>query len=83
MTGRFSIAADGTIIERAVSPAEERASHIHCARVYLNEARFRRINRGRYAGISTFHFALLTWAGNARRRAAAIDVRPAQMDMFA
>jgi hypothetical protein len=41
----------------------ERAQHIHCARVYLTEARRRRTQ--------TFGFVLLEWAGNARRRAMA------------
>jgi hypothetical protein len=38
-----------------------RADYIHCARVYLAEARRRKGN---------FGFLLLTWAGNARRLAA-------------
>ncbi|QTH19694.1 hypothetical protein HRJ34_15080 [Rhizorhabdus wittichii] len=77
MTGRFTIQPNGTIVERAVSPAEERASHIHCARVYLREARLRQASQPKFAA------TLREWAGNARRRAAAIDARPAQMDMFA
>lgn len=56
--------------------ADERAFHIHYARVILREARARRDQRG------GFFFSLLEWAGNARRRAAAINLKPAQMDLF-
>ena len=72
MTTRFAIDRDGNVTERPQSPADERATLIHCARVYLNEARARRISHPRQAA------SLLIWAGNARRRAAAIDTRPAQ-----
>ena len=65
----------------ALPPAERRAMLIHCARVYLHEARFRR--RHAYACLRGFHHTMLIWAGNARRQAAAIDVRPAQPDLFA
>lgn len=41
----------------------ERSSAIHCARVYLTEARRRRQD-------PSFHATLLQWAANARRRAA-------------
>lgn len=59
------------------SPAEERAINLHCARVYLREAQARRTSNPRFAA------TLLTWAGNARRRAAAIDVKPSQGELFA
>lgn len=55
---------------RNLTPAERRESLLHCARVYLREAQARRGTR--------FSATLLTWAGNARREAAGIDVRPAQ-----
>lgn len=51
-----------------------RAGLIHCARVYLREAK----SRGR----SPFAFTLLTWAGNARRLAMAIQPAPSQGDFF-
>lgn len=44
-----------------------RAQHIHSARVYLAEARRRRLQ--------SFGFVLLEWAGNARRRAMAATVQ--------
>lgn len=46
---------------------DDRATHIHCARVYLAEARRR---RGQ-----SFGFVLLEWAANARRRAMAATVQ--------
>ena len=49
----------------------------HSARVYLNEARSRRR--------SAFFWTLMTWAANARRRAAqpqASTASPAQLDLF-
>lgn len=49
----------------------DRAISIHCARVYLAEARRRRGQR--------FYWTLLQWAANARRRAAS-EAR--QMEMF-
>jgi hypothetical protein len=42
----------------------DRAAAIHCARVFLTEARRRRHD-------TAFHAILLQWAANARRRAAA------------
>lgn len=45
----------------------ERDQHIHCARVYLAEARRRRRQ--------SFGFVLLEWAANARRRAMAVRVQ--------
>jgi hypothetical protein len=77
MTGRFTIQPNGTIVERPATPAEEREINLHCARVYLREARIRRASQPKFAA------TLVEWAANARRRAAAIDARPAQMDMFA
>lgn len=44
---------------------EERAAAIHCARVYLREAR----SRARNPAQRGFCFVLLGWAANARRRA--------------
>lgn len=76
MTGRFSIAANGAIIERPATPAEERDIALHCARVYLREARLRRATQPRFAA------TLVEWAANARRRAAAVDVRPEQGSLF-
>lgn len=60
------------------TPKEEREFHIHYARVMLNEFRSRRLG-GANPG-SWSH--LLEWAANGRRRAAAIDVTPAQSDLF-
>lgn len=51
-----------------------RATEIHCAKVYLREARARRR--------TNFFFTLLSWAANARRRAAAIPREPAQFHLF-
>ena len=58
-----------------MTPAGRRAALIHCARVYMREAHAR---RG-----SAFATMLAGWAANARRQAAAIDLRPAQQDLFA
>jgi hypothetical protein len=55
------------------TPADERAVQLHCARVYLREARSR---RG-----TAFSTTLLQWAANARRRSLAIDLRPAQREL--
>ncbi|MFA6903353.1 MAG: hypothetical protein WC236_09745 [Gallionellaceae bacterium] len=52
----------------------DRASNLHQARVYLTESK----RRGR----SSFAFLLLTWAGNARRRAMSVKAEPAQRDLF-
>lgn len=57
-----------------LAPAERKASLIHCARVYLREAHAR---RG-----TAFSETLRTWAGNARREAAAIDLSPLQRELF-
>lgn len=48
--------------------------HIHTARVYLREARAR--------GKNPFAFTLLTWAGNAQRRAMTAEQQPNQPDLF-
>lgn len=53
----------------------DRQSLIHCARVYLSEARRRRNQ--------AFGFTQLQWAGNSRRRAMKIREAPAQGDSFA
>ena len=54
----------------------DRASHIHTARVYLAQSKhFTRRARG-------FSFVLLQWAGNARRRAMAVNTNPVQCDLF-
>lgn len=64
------------MVGRDKSPAEQRDFEIYYARVLLREARARRrLHRG-------FALSLLEWAGNARRRALAIDVRPAQPSLF-
>lgn len=55
---------------------KESAFQLHYARVLLRESIARRRTRG------GFHWALLEWAGNARRRAAAIITNP-QPDLFA
>lgn len=52
----------------------DRASNLHQARVYLTESKRR--------GNSPFAFLLLTWAGNARRRAMALKTMPAQGYLF-
>jgi hypothetical protein len=55
----------------------DRQHLLHCARVYLAEARRRRSNqRG-------FSFALLAFAASARRQAMALNVVPAQGELFA
>ena len=51
----------------------DRETAIHCARAYLTESRKR--------GSSSFGWLLLTWARNARLRAAAAS-EPAQREMF-
>ncbi len=51
-----------------------RAHHIHCARVYLAEARRRRKQ--------SFGFVLLQWAANARRQAMEVSPAPKQPDLF-
>ena len=48
----------------------DRETAIHCARAYLTESRKR--------GSSSFGWTLLTWARNARLRAAAVRVEPVQ-----
>lgn len=58
---------------------EERAAAIHCARVYLREARSRAGNPAQRG----FCFVLLGWAANARRRAMqSIQQQPIQGDLF-
>lgn len=74
MTSLFTIDAAGNVHERARTPREERALKLHIARVYLREAQVRSGTR--------FAATLLGWASNARREALAIDVRPAQPDLF-
>jgi len=57
----------------------ERASAIHCARVYLREAK----TRARNPAQRGFCFVLLGWAANARRRAMqAMRQQPVQGDLF-
>jgi hypothetical protein len=55
----------------------ERELLLHCAKVYVREARSRRKRD------PNFSATLLGWAINARRKAYAIDNRPAQGDLFA
>ena len=56
---------------------DERASHIHTARVLIQEARNRRARSPAFAD------TLLQWAANARRRAMACRPGPpAQADLF-
>ncbi len=58
---------------------DERAAAIHCARVYLREARSRAGNPAQRG----FCFVLLGWAANARRRAMqSIQQQPIQGDLF-
>lgn len=55
----------------------DRASHIHCARVYLAQSRHFT------ARARNFSFILLRWAANARRRAMSIKpALPTQGDLF-
>lgn len=57
----------------------ERASAIHCARVYLREAKTRASNPAQRG----FCFVLLGWAANARRRAMQeMRQQPIQGDLF-
>lgn len=58
------------------TPAEWRDFELYQARVLIREARARRKSS------PAFSATLLEWAANARRRAMAIDVRPAQADLF-
>lgn len=60
---------------RRDTPQKERAFLLYYARVTLREATARRDQR-------SFSALLLAWAGKARRRAAGIDIRPLQMDLF-
>lgn len=53
----------------------DRDTLIHCARVYLAEARRRRHQR-------EFSFTLLGWAANARRSAAAQPRAAKQAELF-
>jgi hypothetical protein len=59
-------------------PDGGRASEIHYAKVLLSQARHFRQRK------SSFFFVLLTWAGNARRRAAATPgtTNIEQMELF-
>lgn len=58
---------------------EERAAAIHCARVYLREARSRAGNPAQRG----FCFVLLGWSANARRRAMqTMRQHPIQGDLF-
>ncbi len=57
-------------------PAEQRAFLIFFARVHLREARARRSRDPNGADL------FLGWAANARRQAAAIDVRPKQAELL-
>ena len=58
---------------------DERTAAIHCARVYLREARQRAGNPAQRG----FCFVLLGWAANARLRAAqAMRQKPMQGDLF-
>lgn len=59
------------------APSEQRAIELHCARVYLREAAARRARDPHFAA------TLRTWAANARRRAAVIDISPSQGSLFA
>lgn len=70
MTARYSIAADGTITERPMTPAERRDFLLYYASVLLREARAR---RGRH-NVAW----MIDGAAQATREAAAIDLRPAQ-----
>ncbi len=58
----------------AKPPAEQRDFEIYYARVLMREARAR---RG-----TPFAADLTAWAANARRRASAINISPAQPDLF-
>lgn len=53
-----------------MTPAEQKASELHLAKVCEHDAAVRRSGR--------VHDTLIQWAANARRRAAAIDLSPAQ-----
>ncbi len=56
-----------------MSTGFERAAYVHCARVYLREARARRDR-------PAMRRALLSWAAHARQQAAA--ARPKQYELF-
>jgi hypothetical protein len=58
-------------------PPITRDSTLHTARVYLAESRNRLA-----MGHRGFAFTLLEWAGNARRRAAAMPRHPQQVELF-
>lgn len=64
---------------RPKSPADERAFLIYYARVLLREAGAR---RNQFEARNTFYWFLLDCAAGARRQAAAIDLRPAQGELF-
>ena len=66
---RYSIRSDGSIVENQQTPAEQREFLIYYAKVMLREAHARRGQRVQW---------MLDGAAQARREAAAIDVRPAQ-----
>lgn len=60
------------------TPAERRAFLIYYAKVMLRESGARRASPVN----NPFHWTLFDAAQRARREAAAIDVRPAQIDLF-
>lgn len=73
MSALYSTDRDGNVIARLRTPAEERELSLYAARVYLREAQARR---------GPFAHTLLKWAANARRAALAVNVAPAQPDLF-
>jgi hypothetical protein len=58
------------------TPQEEREFHIHAAKVFLREAQARRTRSPGFAQ------TLLDWAANSRQRAAAINLKPKQGELF-
>ena len=70
MTARYSIAANGTITARPMTPLDRRDFLIFYARVLLREARARRGQRGTAW--------MLNGAIDATREARGIDLTPAQ-----
>jgi len=70
---RFRILPNGSIEENPVSPAEEKEFQLFYAGVLEREASLRS---------GAFADNLRSWAAKAREKAASIDTRPAQGDLF-
>lgn len=73
---RFRILPNGSIEESPVSPAEEKEFQLFYAGVLEREALAREARSPEWAA------DLRSWAAKAREKAASIDTRPAQGELF-